>query len=151
MTRTTAFCCAGLAVVALCAAKEWGPPRPKKVTSTNAIPAIPTNASLTNLGAADQAPGISTNTAGSPKSHKPPKLPIIPLAKPLPVIVRGPYLQCGTTNSVVLRWRTDAPGPSIVRFGLSPTNLNKSAASAGSLTEHVVLLRGLKPDTKYFY
>jgi hypothetical protein len=140
-----------LAVVALSAAKEWGPPKARRVTSTNTITATPTNASLTNLGASALARGTSTNTAGSAKSPKPPKLPIIPLAKPLPVIVRGPYLQCGTTNSVVIRWRTDAPGPSVVRFGLSPANLNKTAASAGSLTEHVVLVRGLKPDTRYFY
>src|SRR5229473_1049442 len=151
MTRTTAFCCAGLAVVALSAAKEWGPPKARRVTSTNTITATPTDASLTNLGASALAQGTSTNTAGSAKSPKPPKLPIIPLAKPLPVIVRGPYLQCGTTNSVVIRWRTDAPGPSVVRFGLSPAKLNKTAASAGSLTEHVVLVRGLKPDTRYFY
>ncbi len=151
MTRTTAFCCAGLAVVALSAAKEWGPPKARRVTSTNTITATPTDASLTNLGASALAPGTSTNTAGSAKSPKTPKLPIIPLAKPLPVIVRGPYLQCGTTNSVVIRWRTDAPGPSVVRFGLSPAKLNKTAASAGSLTEHVVLVRGLKSDTRYFY
>jgi len=151
MTRTTAFCCAGLAVVALSAAKEWGPPKPRKVTATKTITAIPTNAPLTNLDGSTLAQEASTNMAGSAKSQKPPKLPIIPLAKPLPVIVRGPYLQCGTTNSVVIRWRTDTPGPSVVRFGFSPTNLNKTAASAGSLSEHVVLVRGLKPDAKYFY
>src|SRR5712692_2904541 len=151
MTRTTAFCCAGLAVVALSAPKEWGPPKARRATSTNTITATPTDASLTNLGASALAQGTSTNTAGSAKSPKTPKLPIIPLAKPLPVIVRGLYLQCGTTNSVVIRWRTDAPGPSVVRFGFSPANLNKTAASAGSLIEHVVLVRGLKPDTKYFY
>lgn len=75
----------------------------------------------------------------------------VPLPRPVPSIIRGPYLQCATTNTVVVRWRTDTMGPSIVRYGLSPTNLNRRASSAGQLTEHVVLLTNLVADTKYYY
>src|SRR5688572_28415805 len=76
---------------------------------------------------------------------------LVPQPKPVPGLIRGPYLQSGTTGSMVLRWRTDIQGPTIVRFGLSPTNLNRRATSAGQLTEHVVLLTNLVSDTKYFY
>jgi len=69
----------------------------------------------------------------------------------LPTIVRGPYLQCGTTNSMVIRWRTDIACPSVVRYGLSATNLNKKTNSSGELTEHVVMISGLHPETKYYY
>src|SRR5262245_21438807 len=33
------------------------------------------------------------------------------------VIVRGPYLQIGTSNSVIVRWRTDVPVVGRVQFG----------------------------------
>jgi hypothetical protein len=39
----------------------------------------------------------------------------------------------------------------VVRYGLSPTNLNKRALSAGQLTEHIVLLTNLSAGTKYYY
>ena len=77
--------------------------------------------------------------------------PLTPQPKVVPTIVRGPYLQSSTTNSMVVRWRTDGFGPSVVRYGVSATNLNQRAFSAGQLTEHVVLLTNLNADTKYFY
>lgn len=87
------------------------------------------------------------------ESSKPPanKLRVTPPVKSLPSIVRGPYLQSGSTNSMVIRWRTDVPTPSLVRFGRTHTDLNKKASSYGLLTEHVVLITNLLPDTKYFY
>jgi hypothetical protein len=76
---------------------------------------------------------------------------LVPQPKPIPGIVRGPYLQSGTTNSMVIRWRTDILGPSVVRYGRSPDELRQRATSAGQLTEHVVLLTNLAPNTKYYY
>src|SRR5437868_5289202 len=99
----------------------------------------------TNTVASTNSTTISTN------APKPPKPITTPAPKPWPTILRGPYLQCGTTNSMVVRWRTDIPAASAVRYGLSATNLNKKTNTSGSLTEHVVLLSGLKPDTKYYY
>ena len=79
------------------------------------------------------------------------KIPTVPPSKDLPIITRGPYLQLGTTNSMVVRWRTDHPTPSLVNFGTSPTQLKKQAKASGTLTEHVVLFTNLQPDTKYYY
>ncbi|HWN93518.1 MAG TPA: metallophosphoesterase family protein, partial [Methylomirabilota bacterium] len=79
------------------------------------------------------------------------RIPTVPRAKTLPGIVRGPYLQLATTNSIVVRWRTDFPTPGIVRFGSTPGKLTKEATASGTLTEHIVLLTNLQPDTKYFY
>jgi hypothetical protein len=79
------------------------------------------------------------------------KIPTVPPAKDLPVIVRGPYLQLGTTNSMVLRWRTDHPTPSVANYGTAPGQLKKQSKASGTLTEHVVLFTNLQPDTKYFY
>ena len=66
-------------------------------------------------------------------------------------ITRGPYLQCGTANSMVVRWRTDKADTSVVRYGEALTNLNLKATSTGVATEHVVLLSGLKTNMQYFY
>lgn len=63
-------------------------------------------------------------------------------------IVRGPYLQRVTPTSVVVRWRTDQPTNSRVRYG---TGLNQQISDLQSTTEHTVTLTGLQPATKYPY
>jgi hypothetical protein len=66
-------------------------------------------------------------------------------------IVRGPYLQCGTPESMMVRWRTDKLAGSSVRFGLSVTNLRFTARTPGLHIDHVVVLTNLLPDTRYYY
>ncbi len=66
-------------------------------------------------------------------------------------VVRGPYLQQGTPESVVVRWRTDVPTDSNVRYGADPTKLDKEAKTKWKTTEHVMILEGLAPSTKYHY
>lgn len=79
------------------------------------------------------------------------RIPTVPQPKPLPTITRGPYLQIGTTNSMVVRWRTDHSTPSEVAYGYAPDKLTKHAKASGALTDHVVQFTNLHPDTKYFY
>ncbi|HYD48774.1 MAG TPA: metallophosphoesterase family protein, partial [Terriglobales bacterium] len=67
------------------------------------------------------------------------------------IVTRGPYLQLGTPTSVVVRWRTDAPVESVVRYGTSAAVLDRSAVVAGERTEHAVELKGLEPATTYYY
>jgi hypothetical protein len=69
----------------------------------------------------------------------------------LPLLVRGPYLQQATQNSMLVRWRTDALCRSRVRFGKDPAVLNDEVTDSALVTEHKVLLRTLKPETKYYY
>ena len=66
-------------------------------------------------------------------------------------IIRGPYLQMGTENSMVLRWRTDTAGPSTVEYGIAVNNLTGSITDATSTTEHEIQLTGLAADTRYYY
>ena len=37
--------------------------------------------------------------------------------KSVAFVTRGPYLQLGTTNSIVVRWRTNVPTTSQVSYG----------------------------------
>ncbi len=63
-------------------------------------------------------------------------------------IVRGPYLQRVTPSSVVVRWRTDQPTNSRVRYG---AGLTQQVTDPQSTTEHTVTLSGLQPATRYPY
>jgi len=65
-------------------------------------------------------------------------------------VQRGPYLQLSTPTSLVVRWRTDQPTDSVVRYGTAPGNLGASAVGASG-TDHEVSLSGLVPETRYYY
>ena len=66
-------------------------------------------------------------------------------------LIRGPYLQLGTHDSMVVRWRTNGPADSVVKFGTSLSNLDSQETDPENLTEHEIKLTGLQPATKYFY
>jgi acid phosphatase type 7 len=66
-------------------------------------------------------------------------------------VVRGPYLQSASSDSITVRWRTDTATDSRVQYGTSSGTLTSSGSNATSTTEHIVKLTGLSPNTKYFY
>ena len=67
------------------------------------------------------------------------------------ILTRGPYLQVGTPTSMTIRWRTQIPAPSVVKYGCTLDSLDNSVEGKGHTKEHEVRLTGLKPHTKYFY
>ena len=68
-----------------------------------------------------------------------------------PALIRGPYLQVATPNSIIIRWRTDENDVSFVRYGTDVENLNLLAGNSYRTMEHLVTLNNLKPQTKYYY
>jgi UDP-2,3-diacylglucosamine pyrophosphatase LpxH len=66
-------------------------------------------------------------------------------------LIRGPYLQTATSNSMVIRWRTEQPANSRVKFGLAANALNEVTDNSAAETEHEMKLTGLKPKTRYYY
>jgi len=66
-------------------------------------------------------------------------------------LTRGPYLQIGTPTGGIVRWRTDLPVDSIVRWGASPDALLNEVALPALTNEHIVPVSGLQPETKYYY
>ncbi len=66
-------------------------------------------------------------------------------------ITRGPYLQEGDSDSMIVQWRTSSATNSVVNFGTSANNLSSVASDASPTTNHVVELTGLNPATRYFY
>lgn len=76
---------------------------------------------------------------------------VVSLVHAAPRVTREPYLQLATPNSMVIRWRTDDRCTGLVRYGLTPQSATNLASHAGSLTEHIVQIKSLKPDTRYYY
>jgi hypothetical protein len=66
-------------------------------------------------------------------------------------LLRGPYLQRGIPTAVVVRWRTDLPTDSVVRYGPAPDLLLFAAAEPLPAIDHEVELTGLAPGTVYYY
>ena len=66
-------------------------------------------------------------------------------------VTRGPYLQIGTPNSTIVRWRTNVATNSRVSVGTIQGSLTTNTDDAASTTEHEVLVQNLSPGTKYFY
>src|SRR5262245_36967921 len=73
-----------------------------------------------------------------------------PIRAPGQTVLRGPYLQLGTPTSIVVRWRTDVPADSRVDYGTTPA-FGATVADPAQVTDHVVVLSGLSPDTRYGY
>ena len=68
-----------------------------------------------------------------------------------PICERGPYLQIGTPHSIIIRWETNTVTDSRLRYGMDSSNLDQWIDSLSLKTEHEVTLKGLHPNTKYFY
>jgi hypothetical protein len=68
-----------------------------------------------------------------------------------PELIRGPYLQAATPGSMMVRWRTDEPDVSFVHYGAAPGNTTLVAGDSTLKTEHMVMLTGLEPQTRYYY
>jgi acid phosphatase type 7 len=73
------------------------------------------------------------------------------LAEETCLLLKGPYLQAVTSNSIIIRWRTDIANKGIVKYGVEAGKLPAEVQESQSATEHIVKLSGLKPATKYFY
>lgn len=66
-----------------------------------------------------------------------------------PAFVIAPYLQYPTRDAITVMWETTEPGISTVRHGEKlPLELQVKGKSASI---HEITLKGLKPNTKYFY
>lgn len=66
-------------------------------------------------------------------------------------IIRGPYLQVITPNSIMIKWRTDIPTDSKVKWGTQLGNLNQTIVDNQVTTEHKVTITSLNSNTKYYY
>ena len=67
-------------------------------------------------------------------------------------VIRQPYLQIPTPNSVVISWISGTGVPGEVYYGTSPDSLNRHVLeSEAEEIYHEVEIPGLLPGTKYYY
>ena len=64
-------------------------------------------------------------------------------------VLVDPYLQFATKTSMTVMWHTSMEASSVVRFG--PTNACRQTAEGKASAIHEVVLKGLEPETQYFY
>ena len=66
-------------------------------------------------------------------------------------VIRGPYMQKVTDNSIIIKWRTDVATNSRVVFGIDETSLTNDVTLQNNVTDHTVQLSGLSALTEYYY
>lgn len=66
-------------------------------------------------------------------------------------VVREPYLNSGTSSSMIVRWRTSSSAAGRVRYGSASNALNSVADDATVTTDHAVMLSSLSADSRYYY
>jgi hypothetical protein len=130
----------------------WNP-TPASHESSNAVNPVYaplqdiTSVALPVLHAGDNILAIAAYNRSSNSSD----LVLVPQLSINTNVTRGPYLQQGTPDSVIVRWRTATATDSRVRFGDAPGNLTGWVDDPAVTTEHAVELTGLTADTTYYY
>ncbi len=74
-----------------------------------------------------------------------------PADPPAALVTRGPYLQLGTSTSVVVRWRTDVPAPSRVEYRAEAGGPVYQVGGEAAVRDHEVAISGLSPAGSYLY
>ncbi len=88
--------------------------------------------------------GISALASFTTKTAPPPD-------SAAPYITSGPTVSSLTATSTKLQWGTNEPAATVLRYGMSSTNLNRSAPVSTYLTAHQRNLTGLQPGTRYYF
>jgi acid phosphatase type 7 len=66
-------------------------------------------------------------------------------------LIRGPYLQKASPSSVTVRWRTNVYDRSRVLYGTKLNDPDFFVDDSTLVSEHILELNNLKPNTKYYY
>lgn len=70
---------------------------------------------------------------------------------PTPTIVKGPYLQIGTQNSMKIRWETSSACDTKLMYGTDASSLTSVISNTSLVVSHEVSIGSLSAYTKYFY
>jgi phosphodiesterase/alkaline phosphatase D-like protein len=66
-------------------------------------------------------------------------------------IVDGPVFEYLDSASVEIAWTTSAQSSTVIRYGIDPNNLRKTATAPWGQETHRVQISGLEPNTQYFF
>lgn len=66
-------------------------------------------------------------------------------------ITDGPVFEYIDGTSAQIAWTTNSPSSTLVRYGNDPNDLRKTAQAPWGKETHRVLIRNLKPNTRYYF
>jgi phosphodiesterase/alkaline phosphatase D-like protein len=66
-------------------------------------------------------------------------------------VVDGPVFEYLDATSVQIAWTTSSPSSSLVRYGIDPNNLRKTAQAPWGQETHRIEITGLEPNTTYYF
>jgi tetratricopeptide (TPR) repeat protein len=97
--------------------------------------------------------GLPARSARSPMALPKPIVtdPAPHAPNPTARLLRGPYLQQPTPDSIVIRWRTDLPTDSVVGYGEAPLLGGRNVKVRTRTLDHEVKITNLVPGTRYVY
>lgn len=64
---------------------------------------------------------------------------------------RGPYLQIGTPNSLIVKWVSKNSAVGSVHYGIQEDQLDQTVVEAVATEQHEITLHDLLPNTTYYY
>jgi hypothetical protein len=66
-------------------------------------------------------------------------------------LTAGPYLQSGSSTSIVVRWQTDWFTDTVVHWGATANSLDHALTNDALVVEHEVMISGLAEGSRWFY
>ncbi len=66
-------------------------------------------------------------------------------------IVHGPVVELITDSTAQIAWSTNVNAGTLVHYGTDPENLDQTAGMPWGGLTHRVVLKGLNPDTTYYF
>lgn len=66
-------------------------------------------------------------------------------------IIRGPYLQMGSTTTATVKFRLSATSPVVFKYGVDLLSLSNTITVTSSKVDHEITLSSLAASTKYYY
>ncbi len=66
-------------------------------------------------------------------------------------IVHGPVVETTNKTGAVIAWSTNVNSGTLLRYGTDPQHLDRSASMPWGGITHRVTLKGLLPDTTYYF
>lgn len=66
-------------------------------------------------------------------------------------ITGGPTVEVVGRDTATISWSTSARSSSVLRYGTDPKNLDQTAMAPWGQQSHRVVIKNLKPDTKYYF
>jgi phosphodiesterase/alkaline phosphatase D-like protein len=84
-----------------------------------------------------------THSPIQPDDPMPPSAPV--------EITSGPVVEHVTDSTAVIAWSTNVNSGTVLHYGTDPNRLDQTAGMPWGGLTHRVDLKGLKPDTKYYF